>query len=206
MEAVWASKVIKKRSKGLQKRESILREAARRFWTKGFDRTSIRDIANACGCTPGNIYNHFGSKEEILYVLIHDEMERLISMIQPLENDYKTSPVEQLRAFVEKHVQHTLAPPKGEMLHFDIEMRHLSPSHQAEIIKLRDSYDRILRKIIRGGVDAGIFADVDVKLFNCAIASMIVRARVWYSLEGKLSLSELSEGISRVFLDGLKAR
>lgn len=198
--------MIRKRSKGLQKQESILKEASRLFWIKGFDRTSIRDIANACGCTPGNIYNHFDSKEGILYIVIRDEMMRLISMIQPLENDNSTSPVEQLKTFVERHVQHTLAPPKGEMLHFDIEMTHLSPSHQAEIIELRDSYDRVLRKILQRGINAGIFADVDVHIFNCAIASIIVRARVWYSLEGRLSLPELSEAISKAFLDGLRAR
>lgn len=198
--------MTEKQNKSSQKRESILEEAGRLFWSKGFDRTSMRDMAAACGCTQGNIYNHFRSKEEILYVVILKEMKRLIDMIQPLENDYNTSPVEQLRVFIERHVEHTLAPPKGEMLHFDIEMRHLSPPRQAEIIQLRDTYDRILRKIIRRGVDASLFDKVDEKLFNCAIASMIVRARVWYSLGGRLSLPELSNGILKLFLNGLRSR
>ena len=198
--------MTEKQNKSSQKRESILEEAGRLFWSKGFDRTSMRDMAAACGCTQGNIYNHFRSKEEILYVVILKEMKRLIDMIQPLENDYNTSPVEQLRVFIERHVEHTLAPPKGEMLHFDIEMRHLSPPRQAEIIQLRDTYDRILIKIIRRGVDAGLFDKVDEKLFNYAIASMIVRARVWYSLGGRLSLPELSNGILKLFLNGLRSR
>lgn len=198
--------MTEKQSKSSQKRESILEEAERLFFSKGFDRTSIRDLAAACGCTQGNIYNHFQNKEDILYMVIWTEMKRLIDMIQPLENDYNTSPVEQLRVFIERHVEHTLAPPKGEMLHFDIEMRYLSPPRQAEIIQLRDAYDRILRKIIRRGVDAGLFDKVDEKLFNCAIASMIVRARVWYSLEGELSLPELSNGILKLFLNGLRSR
>lgn len=201
--------VHKNRSKGLQKRERILQEAKRLFWRKGFDRTSMRDIATACGCSQGNIYNHFRSKEEVLYRVILNEMERLIQMIQPLENDSTTSPIEQLKVLIERHVEHTLAPPKGEMLHLDIEMRHLSPPHQAEIIRLRDTYDRILRKIIRRGVNAGLFAKLDKldeKLFNCAIASMIIRARVWYSPEGELSLPELSNKIFELFLNGLKIR
>ena len=196
----------KKQNKALQRRDRILEEVKRLFWRKGFDRTSMRDIATACGCSQGNIYNHFRSKEEILYMVILSEMERLIEMIQPLEDDHGTSPVEQLRFFIKRHVEHTLAPPEGEMLHLDIEMRHLSPPHQAEIIRLRDTYDRILRKIIRRGVDAGLFAKVDEKLFNCAIASMIVRARVWYSPKGELSLAELSNRIFELFLNGLRAR
>lgn len=194
------------REKSSRKRESILEEAGRLFWSKGFDKVTVKDIATACGCTQSNIYNHFNSKEEVLYMVLLGEMGRLIGMIQPLENDYNTSPVEQLRIFIERHVEHTLGPPKGELLHFEIEMRHLSPLHQVDIIQLRDAYDRILRKIIRRGVDAGLFAKVDEKLVNYVIASTIVRARVWYSIEGELSLTELSNGMFGLFLNGLRPR
>ena len=196
--------MTEKQSRGAQTREGILVEAERLFYSTGFDRTSMRDIATACGCSQGNIYNHFHSKEEVLYVVCWNEMQRLISMLEPLENDDNTSPVEQLRVFIERHVEHTLAPPKGELLHFDIELRHLSPPHQVEIIKLRDAYDRILRKIIRRGVDSGLFGKIDEKLANYAIASIIVRARFWYSLQGELSLTELSNGIFKFLLNGLK--
>jgi AcrR family transcriptional regulator len=190
----------------LKKGERILKEAKRLFWFKGFDGTSIRDIAAASDCTQGNIYNYFGSKEDILYRAILSETTALIDAIQPLENDYNTSPVEQLRVFIERHVEHALGPPKGELLHFEMEMAYLSPSYRAEIVRWRDSYDRILRKIIRRGVDAGVFAEVNEKLVNYAISSIILRARLWYSPEGELSLSELSKGIFELFLNGIKPR
>jgi len=199
------AQMSKKHNRGLQKRDIIREEAKRFFWSKGFDRTSIRDIAKACGCTQGNIYNYFHSKEGILYEALLDEMNGLIDVIQPLENDHNTNPAEQLRVFIERHVAHTLAPPRGELLHFEMEMRHLSPAHQVEIIQLRDAYDRVLRKIIRRGVDAGLFAKVNEKLVNYAIVAMIVRARLWYSPKGELSLSELSNAIFRLFLNGLRS-
>jgi AcrR family transcriptional regulator len=190
----------------MQKREIILEEAKRLFWSKGFDRTSIRDIAAAYGCTQGNIYHYFVSKEDILYRVLSREMADLIGALQPLENDYNTSPVEQLRVFIERHVEHTLGPPRGELLHFEIEMSHLSVAHRAEIIQLRDAYDRILRKIMRRGVDVGVFAKVNEKLVNYAISSMIVRARLWYSAKGELSLGELSEAIFELFYNGIRPR
>jgi AcrR family transcriptional regulator len=42
------------------------------FYTQGATATSVRDITSACGLTPGALYNHFSSKEQLLYVLIRD--------------------------------------------------------------------------------------------------------------------------------------
>ena len=204
--AIRVRKVNTKQNVGLSTHDTILKEAKRFFWFQGFDRTSVRDIATASGCTPGNIYNHFRDKEDILYKVLLSEMTKLIDAIQPLENDYNTTPIEQLRTFIDIHVQQTLAVPKGELLHFEMETQHLSPSHRAEIVQLRDSYDRILRKIIRRGVDAGVFAEVNEKLVNYAISSTIVRARLWYSPEGELSPSQVSNGIFELFLNGLGLR
>lgn len=185
--------------------DRILEQARTIFWLKGYERTTIRNIADACGCVQGNIYNYFTSKEEILYKILRDEMESLISTLEPLEHDESTSPVEQLRIFIRSHVYHTLGPVKGQLLLFEMEWRHLSPYRQKQIIALRDIYDRILRKIILRGIDAGLFGRVNEKLFNYAIASVIVQARTtWYSPEGELSLSELSEAIFRLFLNGLR--
>jgi len=184
-------------------RDTILKEAKRLFLLQGFDRTSVRDIARASGCTQGNIYNHFRNKEHILYKVLFGDVTKLIDAIRPLENDYNTSPVEQLRTFIHIHVEQTLVIPKGQLLHFEMEMPRLSPSHRAEIIQLRDHYDRILRKIIHCGVDAGVFAEVNEKLVNYAISSVIVRARLWYSLEGELSPSQVANGIFELFFNAL---
>jgi len=194
---------MSKQKYGIQTSSNILEKAKGLFWDKGYDRTTIRDIANACGCTPGNIYNYFSSKEEILYKILCGEMESLNSKIQPLEYDESTSPIEQIRLFIRENVHQILGPVKGQMLLFEMEWRHLSQERQRQIIELRDIYDRVIRKIIRRGIDAGLFGNVNVKLFNYAIASTIVQARNWYSPEGELSLNELSEAIFKLFLNGL---
>lgn len=134
------------------------------------------------------------------------EMTELLEAIQPLENDCNTSPVEQLKTFIARHLQQILSTPEGELLHFEMEMGYLSPSHKAEIIQLRDSYDRILRKIIRRGADAGVFAKVNEKLVNYAVSSTIVRVRLWYKREGELSPSQVLNGIFELFLNGLRRR
>lgn len=190
----------------MQKRPEIINKAKKLLFANGYDRTTIRDISQACGCTVGNIYNYFSCKEEILYEVLLLEIKELIAVIEPLEDDETTSPVEQLRFLILRHMEHALSHVKTELPHFEMEMRHLSRPHQRKLIEFRDVYDRILRRIICRGIEAGVFAQVNEKLVNYAIAAVIIRARVWYSPKGELSISELSDAIFRLFLDGLEPR
>ncbi|TGK06676.1 TetR/AcrR family transcriptional regulator [Leptospira semungkisensis] len=54
------------------RKTSILQAAMRCFFSKGFERTSVQDIAEAAGLTKGGIYFHFESKEEIRDTLIRN--------------------------------------------------------------------------------------------------------------------------------------
>ena len=53
-----------------ERTEQIIETAAKLFAEKGFDATSIDDIAEACGVAPGLIYHYFDSKSEILRALL----------------------------------------------------------------------------------------------------------------------------------------
>jgi AcrR family transcriptional regulator len=61
------------------RREEILQTAARLFASSGF-RTSLADIADACGILPGSLYHHFDAKEAIVVELVHryhDDLDRI---------------------------------------------------------------------------------------------------------------------------------
>jgi hypothetical protein len=59
------------------------------------------------------------------------------------------------------------------------------------------------RKIIRRGIDAGYFPDIDTKLAGFMIASMITRTRLWYHPKKGISVPELADFIYRFALNGL---
>jgi AcrR family transcriptional regulator len=175
------------------------------FSSKGYGNTSIKDIAKACDCGASNIYNYFVSKESLLYEILREEMDRLLSSMKDLEEDEAASPVEALRLLIRKHVELTLSYRRLSKLLFDEEMRSLLPAHRKEIIAYRDHYDRILRKIIRRGIKTGDFAEVDEKLIGYSIASMIVRTRVWFRPRGRLSIKEIADDIFEFALNGLRS-
>lgn len=188
------------------KKKLILEQARILFWKKGYDRTSIRDMAGACGFEPGNIYNYFHSKEQILYEILREEVERLVASIKHLESSSASNPVERLRLLIHNSLNLALGQRLSSRLLFDTEIGHLSPSHRKKVIELRDMYDRILRGIMRDGKQTGDFADIDVELMGFCIASMIVRTRVWYSPQGRLSPHEIADSMFKLIMNGIGVR
>jgi AcrR family transcriptional regulator len=187
---------------GFQKAKML--EAARKlFWEKGYNATSMREIAMSYGCRPANIYNFFSDKEEILFEVLREEMEQIIHPIKHLEEDNHTSPSEQLRFVIESHLRVTLSYRRSSGLLFDVALDGLSPGKRKIIIDFRDTYDRIIRKVIRRGIDTGVFPEVDVRLAGFMIASMITRTRIWFHPKKGVSVSELADFISQFAFHGL---
>jgi len=175
------------------------------FWRKGYISTSMRDIAAAYGCKPANIYNFFSNKEEILFEVLREEMEEILSPIKHLEEDDGTSPVEQLRLVISSHLKLTLSYRRSAKLLFDISLDNLSRAKRKKIVDLRDTYDRIIRKVLRRGIDSGSFGGVDEKLAGFMISSMITRTRIWYHPKKGVSVEELADFIFEFALSGLRA-
>jgi hypothetical protein len=84
-----------------------------------------------------------------------------------------------------------------------VELDSLSAAKRKKIVGMRDDYDRIIRKIIRRGIKAGCFPDIDSKLAGFMIASMITRTRIWYHPKKGVSVPELVDFIYRFALSGL---
>jgi AcrR family transcriptional regulator len=183
----------------------ILDKARALFWRKGYISTSMRDIAAAYGCKPANLYNFFPNKEDILFEVLREEMEQIISPIRHLEEDDDTTPEEQLRFVIDSHLKLTLSYSRSAKLLFDVALDNLSRAKRKKIVDLRDAYDQIIRKVLRRGMEAGCFRDVDEKLAGFMIASMITRTRIWYHPNKGLSVSDLADFVFEFVLSGLRA-
>jgi AcrR family transcriptional regulator len=186
-----------------QTKKKMLNKARVLFWSKGYNSTSMRDIAKAYHCKPANIYNFFSKKEDILYEVLLEEMEQILHPIKHFENDVTTHPVQQLRAVIESHLKITLSYRRSAKLLFDVGLDQLSQKNRKEIVTLRDTYDRIIRNIIRRGIDAGVFQKINEKLAGFMIASMITRSRLWYHPKKGVSVSQLTDFIVDFALNGI---
>lgn len=64
------------------RRESVLDAARSAFFELGMEKTSIREIAQRAGYTPGAIYSYFASKEEMYGALLAESLDRLNEHVQ----------------------------------------------------------------------------------------------------------------------------
>src|SRR3954468_2596685 len=87
----------------IDSRQEILRTAARLFQQRGYDATSMNDVAAALRLSKGGLYHHFQSKDEILFEIMNHAMdltqERVLAPVRNI-NDAE----ERLPALIRPHI------------------------------------------------------------------------------------------------------
>lgn len=82
----------------------IYKVATKTLWQKGYDRTSIRDIAEATEMTTAGLYYYFKSKEELLFQILNGHMDDLIEGIEKIPADTMT-PLELIEAYIRYQIK-----------------------------------------------------------------------------------------------------
>ncbi len=80
-------------------RQRIVEAANRLFYHQGYHNTSFSDVVRAAGVPRGNIYYYFKTKESILHAAIDYRLERIRSMLEGWNGQFRT-PIERLHRFV----------------------------------------------------------------------------------------------------------
>ena len=96
-------------TKGERTRKKILVESKELFKSKGFTATSMRDIAEATGISPGALYNHFPGKDQLFETMIHEHhpIEEIINNLQISgDPDPETFLRRNIKTFVNILMQH----------------------------------------------------------------------------------------------------
>lgn len=135
----------------------VLATSAAMFYERGAADTSVRDLTRACGLTPGALYNHFASKDELLYILIRHGHERMRRRIDAAVDPVADDPAAAFRAFVHAYVAgHVEQPEFAQMVRR--EYLHLSAERYAEVVDERRAIRRQLTALLADGDRAGYFA------------------------------------------------
>jgi AcrR family transcriptional regulator len=167
-------------------------EALKLFFERGFKSTTMREIALACGLTPGALYNHYSSKEELLgsmLVEIHREMEsRLSEAIESAASD----PKDQLRAFARAHgLMHTLYMIEARV--GNREIGSVNGDMGAEVVRIRQWATGLLRDILERGRANGDFDVPNVAAVSNLILTMGMAIANWYRTGGELTREEMAD-------------
>src|ERR1700679_537435 len=144
------------------KRGEIVRRAAELFDERGYHGTGLDDIAAAVGIREPTLYHYFSSKDEILF-WIHEDVINLITERHRDRARVPMSAQQQLLEMVSDVLELQETRP-GHARTFFEHFRELSPEQQEVVQAKREGYQRLLEDLLRRGVEAGEFRDVDVRL------------------------------------------
>jgi AcrR family transcriptional regulator len=128
------------------RRQVLVNEAARLFGSKGYENTSMRDIAAAVGILPGSLYHHFPSKEALFVAVYSFGVEQIRQAVNDAVSRH-TDPWARLEAACVAHLQTLLVKDSFAAA----VISHLSIAGlpmRAELVGLRDRYEAIFRGLV----------------------------------------------------------
>lgn len=179
--------------------DRILAGATELFFRQGYPQTSVREITAACGLTAGALYNHFRSKEELLYEILRRTHETTDMEVEGALLRAGEDPSRQLHELVVQSTTfHTTRRMEGTVSRS--EWKRLPPEQAQEMLASQRRTRRAYERTIQRGLDAGIFRlelpdgrPVDVSITAKAILDLSINAGSWFRPDAGLTAAELAE-------------
>jgi AcrR family transcriptional regulator len=203
-------------------REDILLAAADVLQKRGYEATTMKDIAGAVDLTAASLYHHFRNKDELLLAVLEAGLETVLARLEPIRLA-QAPPEEKLRRMIHEHVvgvaQNTSV---GAAMVFEIRSLmnaytrattgtgKLSPAERDAFLARRDAFfarrdafEESFRQVIRDGIAAGVFRPVDVPIFVKTLLGAHNWVGVWYRPGGRLSGEAIAAQMAETFLRAL---
>jgi AcrR family transcriptional regulator len=190
-------------------RQEILRTAARLFQQRGYDATSMNDVAAALKLSKGGLYHHFQSKDEILFEIMNHAMEITQELVMtPVRRI--VGPEERLRALIRLHIEVVLSPRDREITVMLHENHPLPPALGKRINTRKKEYIHFVESLI---TDVQVNAQrgrsakyaVSPRAAAFALLGMINWIYQWYKPEGELQANNLVPQFTDLVFGGILA-
>lgn len=188
------------------RKEDLVAAAARQFRERGYDATSMQDLAVEMGILKGSLYHHVATKEDLLWLVVREPLTELVADVRAVFADKSRPSVERIRAAItvhcssfERHHPHmfVITRENGETL---------SPPLRKQIGALQDEYLALWKQAIKAGKRSGEFrADLDTGVTVEAILGMINWMFRWFKPGGRLTAESVAGEFARLIEPGLIA-
>ncbi len=183
-------------------REEILGAAVRLFTRRGYNNTSMDEIAEAVGLTKGGLY-HYVEKKEDLLTDIHDEFLNAFFARVSAAIDGPASPLDKLESWVRAHAT-IMRDYQSHIKVFFTEVDHLSEKTFTDMLKKRGTAQRMLKDIVAAGIDNGeIRGDLNPQIVCFLLLGMINWLYIWYRPKGDLSMEEIIQNMLKIVAGGV---
>jgi TetR/AcrR family transcriptional regulator, cholesterol catabolism regulator len=185
-------------------KNEVYRTAAAIILAKGYDATSVSDIADALGITKAGLYHYITGKTELLFEIMKygfEELDR--EVLEPAQAI--ADPEERLRFVIATHA-HLVLRGDGAVTILVDETRALTPAQKRSITRLKRRYIDTVRGTLDELQRAGKLRDLDTTVAAFSIAGAVNWLSRWYKPEGKLSGDEIAANVIEMIFHGVVKR
>ncbi|SHN47731.1 TetR/AcrR family transcriptional regulator [Cryptosporangium aurantiacum] len=179
---------------------AVLRAAVDLFNRKGYDATSIGDLAKELGVTKPAIYHHFDSKEDLLRLALDDALDELTTVVSNASAGSGTA-YARLRDVIHRSVEVLVAhQPSVTLL---LRIRGNTAVEQGALERRRWLDDRLAELVRDAVADGALRDDVPPDLVSRLLFGMVNSLVEWYRPEGTYDAASVADALVAIAFDGL---
>lgn len=181
--------------------DDLLSTATDLFSRHGYERTTVRMIADELGIQSGSLYSHISGKEEVLKRIVMFVGADFIARADR-DRQNSTTAGEALRAMCRSHLD-VLHEHGGAVTVYFNEWQKLDAQSQQDIIELRERYERNFADVVAWGLETGEFKAENARAVVLVLLSTLNWTYKWYRPGGSHTPHELADAFLQVIFDGL---
>jgi AcrR family transcriptional regulator len=185
----------------MTKRDTILQAATRLFAAKGFEKTSVRKIAEEVGLSVPGMFHYVPTKEEMLNEIMIGFMDKGYKRLMEIYNS-AMAPVEKLEAVCKFYVEY-YAGHKDQLTILVSEGKSLSPKHRRDFLDKQRIYVKALKGLLDDLAKADLLKTIDTSVLAFIFFGMVNYTYTWYNPWGTMGPDGLGDRFSQVFLRGV---
>jgi AcrR family transcriptional regulator len=179
----------------------VYRTAAQIILRKGYDATSINDIANALGITKAGLYHYINGKKELLFDIMNFGLDQLEEeVVLPARSI--ADPAARLRYIIASHAK-LVTRGQGAITLLVDEISALTPAQYRKITQRKRAHFDRLRELLNTLKSEGMLQDVDTTVATFSLLGMIHWLSRWFKQDGSLTEQQIADEIVKIALNGL---
>jgi TetR/AcrR family transcriptional regulator, cholesterol catabolism regulator len=183
------------------KKDIILKNAAALFRSKGFKATSVRELADTMGIEAPSLYNHIGSKGEILQDICFEVAADYTLFMDDLIST-KESALTKATRLIQFHIE-KLYNDFDKVYVADHEWKQLPKKQLEEFLLQRKMYETSFVGIVEEGIQKKYFKKLDAKIAVFTILSAVRGLEFLHRTKHAFSLEALQENMVQHLLNGI---
>lgn len=188
-------------SKNGTKKDTITIIAAALFRKKGFKGTSMRELAENIGVEASSLYNHIGSKSELLQTICFKVANDFTIHLHEIESAGQDA-VSQLKELIRFHI-HMMLESYDEVFVANHEWKQLQEPYYSNFLHQRKNYETRFTEIVEQGITQKKLKNIHPQIAVFTILSAVRGLEFWQRHKKNISVEALEKYMTDHLLNGI---